>query len=377
MNQKPLKICVLAAASSSHTYLQCGILRDFGHHVTLVSPDDGKCPDGVRHVPCSVTSHQGIIGKLRWLKTIYNGVKSVEADVYHAHYAAELTTWMAWFVGKKPFMISCLGGDVLFDEQGTLGPIGRWITKRALKKCDHVTVVSNHLGKAVEKFGVHQSKIQRVIWGVNHEIFRPLSQNKTARSLWGVTEDAQVIFSPRMLKPFYNQIMMLDALKEVVLQSPKSVLVFATYNQDADYRKELEARTKELELEDHVRYAPPMNQQEMMLAYNGADLVISLSPSDGTPVSVMEAMACGTPVIMADLERYKEFFVHKETGWFTKIEASHVVSAILELLNDQPRYETLKIKGMTLIKEKADLHSQSRLLEESSYRLIDINSDLL
>ncbi|WP_417454746.1 glycosyltransferase family 4 protein [Kiloniella sp.] len=371
MQQKPLKICVLAAARSSHTYLQCGILQDFGHHVTLVSPDDGKCPDGVRHVPCAISSDKGILGKLRWLKAIYNGVKSVEADVYHAHYAAELTTWMAWLLGKKPFIISCLGGDVLFDEQGTLGPIGRWITKRALKKCDHVTVVSNHLGKTVERFGVPRSKIQRVIWGVNHEIFHPEGSTQQTRCLWGVTEDAQIIFSPRMLKPFYNQMMMLDALKEVVQHNPKSVLVFATYNQDANYRKNLEARTKELNLEDHVRYAPPMNQQEMMLAYNSADLVISLSPSDGTPVSVMEAMACGTPVLMADLERYKEFFAHKETGWFTKIETSHVVTAILELFKDQQSYETLRTKGIALIKEKADLHSQSRLLEETSYHLIE------
>ncbi|MEH6632301.1 MAG: glycosyltransferase family 4 protein [Halopseudomonas aestusnigri] len=371
MTQKPLNICVLAAASSSHTYLQCGILRDFGHNVTLVSPDDGNCPDGVKHIPCSVSSHQGILGKMRWLKAIYDGVKSVKADVYLAHYAADLTTWMAWFLGKKPLMISCLGGDVLFDEQGTLGPVGRWITKRALKRCDHVTVVSNHLGDIVEQFGVSRSKIQRVIWGVNHEIFHPHPLSNTTRALWHVADDTQVIFSPRMLKPFYNQMMMLDALKKVLKKHPKAVLVFSTYNQDKNYREEIEARVLELNLEDNVRFAPPMNQQEMMLAYNCADLTLSLSPSDGTPLSVMEAMACGTPVIMADLERYKEFFIHQETAWFTKIETSQVVEAISGLLNNKALYETLKIKGMTLIKEKADLHSQSRLLEENSYRLVD------
>ncbi len=367
MTKKPLKICILAAAGSSHTYLQCGILRDFGHEVTLVSPDDGQVPDGVTHISCAVENKSGLSGKLKWLLAVYDRVKSVQADVYHAHYAAELTTWMASLLNKRPFVISCLGGDVLFEEQGTQGPIGQWMTKQALRKCDQVTVVSNFLGDEVERFGIARTKIQRVVWGVNRKVFYP---KETAR-LWDVAEDARVIFSPRMLKPFYNQIMMLDILKDVVVKEPKAVLVFATYNQDPAYRAEIEARTKELELEDHVKYAPPMDQQEMAQAYNCADLVLSLSPSDGTPVSVMEAMACGTPVVMANLDRYKEFFTHKESGWFTPIEPDAVIEALTTLLSDQQLYQTLKTNGQKVVEEKADLHSQSRLLEEMSYRLID------
>lgn len=371
MTKKPLKICVLAAAASSHTQLQCGILRDFGHDVTLVSPDQGTAPDGVGHVSCAVENASGILGKLRWLKAIYKGVKSVKADVYHAHYAAELTTWMAAFLNKRPFVISCLGGDVLFEEQGTQGPIGQWLTVKALKKCDHITVVSHFLGDAVKRFGISQSKIERVVWGVNHQVFYPLDTKNPMRSVWSVDEKAQVIFSPRMLKPFYNQMMMLDILQQLVEKFPHVVLVFATYNQDLAYRQDIDKRITELGLNDHVRFAPPMNQSEMMQAYNSADLVLSLSPSDGTPVSVMEAMACGTPVVMADLERYKEFFTHKETGWFTKITVPDVVDALSTLLEDQTLYNSIKVKGQAVVKEKADLHSQSRLLEEISYRLLE------
>ncbi len=371
MTKKPLKICILAAAGSNHTFVQCGIMRDFGHEVSLLSPDNGTCPEGVKHIPCSVASSKGVMGKIRWLKAIYTGINSVKADVYHAHYAGELTTWMAWFLRKKPLVISCLGGDVLFEEQGTLGPVGQWITKQALKGCDHITVVSNFLGDAVEDFGIPRKKIQRVVWGVNHRIFHPVEAKNTVRKAWGVSEDAQVIFSPRMLKPLYNQLMMVEALKEIVEQKPKAVLVLATYNQDEIYRTQVEARIVELGLTQRVKYAPPMTPEEMNLAYNNADLVLSLPPSDGTPVSVMEAMACGTPVIMTDLERFKEFFTHKKTGWFTKLQAKNVAESILTLLDDQALYGRLKSNGVALIKEKADLHSQSRLLEDISYQLLD------
>ncbi|MDV7340825.1 glycosyltransferase family 4 protein [Terasakiella sp. A23] len=371
MEKQKLKICLLAAANSSHTYLQSGILQSFGHEVTLVSPDAGRVPDGVRHVPCAVENTSGIMGKLKWLYQIYKGVRSVKADVYHAHYAAELTTWMAALVGKRPLVISCLGGDVLFEEQGSQGPIGEWLTKWSLKKCDHITVVSNFLGDAVEGFGISRSKIQRVVWGVNHTIFGPKDGQKNYRDLWQVADDAQIIFSPRMLKPFYNQAMMVDALKRVVKVCPKAVLVFSTYNQDEGFRKELEAQISAEGLSENVRFAPPMNQQEMVIAYNTADLVLSLSPSDGTPVSIMEAMACGTPVVMTDLDRYQEFFTHAETGYFTPLDAEKASEGIIALLQGRTLYERLQSQAMAVVKEKADLHSQSRLLEECSYRLLD------
>jgi hypothetical protein len=171
MNKKPLKICVLASAYSTHSYLQCSILRDFGHEVTLVSPDEGPVADGVKHVCCAVKNRKGLKGKLNWLLAVYDGVKSVEADVYHAHYAAELTTWMASLLNKRPLVISCLGGDVLFEEQGTQGPVGQWLTKQALRKCDQITAVSNFLGDEVERFGIPRSKIQRVVWGGESQDF--------------------------------------------------------------------------------------------------------------------------------------------------------------------------------------------------------------
>jgi len=371
MAKKPLKICVLACASSSHTFLQCGILRDFGHEVTLVSPDEGKVPDGVTHISCAVKDRSGLMGKLRWLKAIYKGVKSVKCDVYHAHYAAELTTWMAALLGKKPFVISCLGGDVLFEEQGTQGPIGQFLTKWALKKCDHITVVSNFLGDAVAGFGIERAKIQRVVWGVNRTIFHPLKTGENYRESWGIDQQAKIIFSPRMLKSFYNQAMMVDALGDVVAKHPTTVMVFSTYNQDEAFRKDLENLIESKGLSAHVRFAPPMGQQEMVIAYNTADLVLSLSPSDGTPVSIMEAMACGTPVVMTDLDRYQEFFTHQETGYFSALEPEKVSRALNHLLEDNALYQAIKTQAMEVVAEKADLHSQSRLLEECSYRLLE------
>ncbi|NVK18578.1 MAG: glycosyltransferase family 4 protein [Methylocystaceae bacterium] len=371
MEKHKLKICVLAEANGDHTYVQCGILRDFGHEVTLVSPNSGKCPDGVTHIECSVDNPTSLMGKLRWLKRIYDGVRSVKADVYHAHYAAELTTWMAWLLRKRPLVISCLGGDVLFDEQGSQSALRRWMTKQALKSCDYVTVVSNFLGEAVVDFGVERAKISRVIWGVNTDIFKPLDGPSVFRVHYNIDPKAALIFSPRQFKPFYNQHLMIEALGEVVKKVPHAVLAMSTYNQDDDYREEIEQLIDQLGVRDDVRFIAGMNQQEMTQAYNESDVLISLPPSDGTPVSVMESMACGTPVVMTNLERFKEFFTHKESAWFTPLEKNAIVEGLCAVLSDHELYERMKGEAMKLICEKADLQSQTGLLEEISYKLVE------
>ncbi len=371
MAKKSLKICVLAEANGDHTYVQCGILRDFGHDVTLVSPNAGKCPQGVRHLDCSVENSSGVMGKIRWLKKIYSGVRSVQADVYHAHYAAELTTWMAWLLKKKPLVISCLGGDVLFDEQGSQSALRRWMTIRALRSCDFVTGVSNFLGDVVEGFGVSRSKFQRVIWGVNTEKFYPVEDEHSFRNAWDIPTDVPLIFSPRQFKPFYNQRLMIEAFSDVLQQVPNAVLAISVYNQDDDFRAEIDTLIAEKEIVEHIRFISPMNAKEMMLAYNDSDVLISLPPSDGTPVSVMESMACGTPVVMTNLERFKEFFTHKETAWFTPLEKEKIADGLCQVLSDQNLYETIKENAITLINEKADLQSQTGLLEAISYKLIE------
>lgn len=367
---RPLNVCVLASATPDHTFVQCGILHELGHNVTLVSQDDGVCVEGVPHISCSVEKPYGVLGKLRWLKAVYDGVKAVKADIYHAHYAAELTTWMAWLLRKRPLVISCLGGDVLFDEQGSLGPVGRWLTRRSLLGCDQVTTVSNYLADIVEGFGVTRSKIRRIVWGVNHNVFYPSNMRKSTLLGWGVASDAQVIFSPRQLRPLYNQHLMVEAFREIVKRQPKAILAISTYNQDDVYRSELEELIDRLGVRENIRFLPPMTFDDMRDAYSSSDLVLSLPSSDGTPVSVMEAMACGTPVIIGNLERYNEFFTHKETAWFVKLDSEHVGNGVITLLRDAELCGELKHNAMVLVKQKADLHTQTHLMENIFHHLI-------
>jgi len=357
-----MRICVLGAASSAHVVARAKVFADFGHDVTVVTPADGDTLV-LNTRSCTRAGR----GRLAWLRAVFDVVRSTDADVYHAHYAAELTTWMAWVLGKRPLAITVMGGDVLFDEQGSLGMVGRWLTRRAILGADLVTVKSPMLGDVVASWGVPRERILDIVWGVDGRVFAPDADGGArCRAEWGVAADDKVLFSPRMLKPLYNQMLMVEALAR--MDTVK--LVLSTYNEDPAYRAKVERRAVDLGVADRVSFAPAVPASEMAASYSAADVVLSLPPSDGTPQSVMEAMACGVPVIMTDLDRFKPLFTHADTGWFTALNATAVADGILTLLSDPDLYGRLSTNAKTLVREKADFESQARTVEARLLELV-------
>jgi len=358
-----LRICVLGAVTSAHTITRAKIFLEYDHDVFIVTPTDQIDIDGIKITACPRGPQSGFFHKLGWLFKVFNSVRHAKADIFHAHYAAELTTWMAALLGKKKLIVTVMGGDVLFDEQGSIGPVGRWLTRFALKKADLITVKSALLADVVREFGIPSHKIVEIVWGVDHRKFKndPIAA-KNRREKWKLSQDKKIIYSPRMLTPFYNQELMLDAFVKVQQSAPESHLVFSTYNEDLSFKNDLIKKSKLLGIENAISFVPAEDTNDMVGSYCAADLVLSLAPSDGTPQSVMEAMACHTPVIMTDLKRYREFFKHKETAWFVKLNADDIAGSILDLLNDTEMGCSIIEKAALNVRNIANLEAQAELM---------------
>ena len=366
---RPLKICVLGAATSNHVVFRAQIFQEFGHDVTFVSPVEGNAGD-MRTILCAQGHRKCVVGKLSWIFRVLKTVSGLKADIYHAHYAAELTSWAAWILRKKPLVITVMGADVLFDEQGSLGPLGRWLTKKTLKSADLVTVKSALLGKGVKSFGVLDRKNRTVIWGIDQRIFKPDPQGaEKQRVWWSIDKDKIILFSPRMLKPLYNQHLMVEALPLILEKYPNAVLVLSTYQEDLDYRAQVEQSAVALSVSDKVQFVPALAMQDMSPAYSAANVVLSLPPSDGTPQSVMEAMACGVPVVMSDLQRFRELFTHRETTWFTALDQRSVAEGAINILENSKLSEKISANAIELVKTKADFETQARQVEQMYYQL--------
>src|SRR5439155_25238468 len=93
-------------------------------------------------------------------------LKQCKPDIVHIHYAYSIWAWMA-AVTSYPLVVSIMGGDVLFDEQGSPTLRGKWLTQQLLKSADLITSKSDYLITVLNTLGGFGSKAIKVVWGVD------------------------------------------------------------------------------------------------------------------------------------------------------------------------------------------------------------------
>ncbi|MFW5908731.1 MAG: glycosyltransferase family 4 protein, partial [Desulfosalsimonas sp.] len=101
--------------------------------------------------------------------------------------------------------------------------------------------------------------------------------------------------------------------------------------------------------------------EDMQAFYNGLDLYINTSMHEGTPMSILEAMASGLPVIAFDVAGLKEIITTGSDGFaIPEGDNSLFTSRIIELI-DQPDF--LETLGEKARKKIIDRYSTARMVE--------------
>ncbi|MCI0407876.1 MAG: glycosyltransferase, partial [Acidobacteria bacterium] len=139
--------------------------------------------------------------------------------------------------------------------------------------------------------------------GVDLERYRPGLDTAELRQRLGLGELAPVILSPRyqVHEPLYNLDTVINAFAHVRQRFPDAVCVQLYDPQREVGRCWLEKNAAERGLGGSYRLIPAVDTDMMPLFYNLADVVVSVPSSDGFPVTVLEASACGAPIVASRL----------------------------------------------------------------------------
>jgi len=190
-----------------------------------------------------------------------------------------------------PYVIKCRGSDI-----NTLPKSGlrRRFTVRALLQSDHVVTVSEDLRRKVAGLGVPLNKVTKIYNGLDRQQFRILDREE-ARARVGIAAARAILFAGS-LRAVKGPDCLLEAFGRLKDGTPASSADLYLVG-SGDMQARLKRRVGALGLSSYVHFVGNCKHDDVLLWMNAADVLCVPSRSEGLPNVVLEALACGTPVV--------------------------------------------------------------------------------
>ena len=128
-----------------------------------------------------------------------------------------------------------------------------------------------------------------------------------------------------------------------------------------------------MNLSNFIKFIGKIPIEEMPDYLNAADVYVSTSLSDGTSLSLLEAMACALPVVVTEIPSNKEWVIDGYNGFLVPPKKPGEVSKrVLTLLKNSNTREDMGQKNLAIAKDKADWNKNVDKLEGIYKALKDI-----
>jgi glycosyltransferase involved in cell wall biosynthesis len=244
-------------------------------------------------------------------------------DAHYLYPDGVAAAWLARRLGK-PLVLTARGSDVnLLPLYALPRRQILWATRRAAA----VITVSRALEERLVALGVPADRITTLRNGVDLELFRP-GDRAAARSVLGLA--GRTLLSVGHLEPNKGHHVVLEALAAL----PGTTLVIAG---DGPQAGSLRALAHRLGLADRVRFVGTLPQQELPSWYGAADALVLASSREGMPNVVLEALACGTPVVATAVGGIPEIVSDQAAGvLMVRRDARALVEALEALFRTPP-----------------------------------------
>lgn len=261
-------------------------------------------------------------------------LKQHRARLIHAHqytpFFQSLLSRMGW---HRP--------PIVFTEHGRHYPdtrsLKRVIANRLLMGYrDRVIAVGEAVRDAlIRNEGIRSSDIAVIYNGVEMEPFaasrRHPEWRRASRLQFAARDEDFVILQVARLNPLKDHATSIRAVEQLVRTGLPVKLILAG---DGEERSKLEALVRERQLGDVVRFAGARRDIPQLLA--GADAFVLSSISEGIPLTLIEAMAAGVPVVATDVGGNAEVITHEHTGLLCPAQDPVALGEQLKRLHNDP-----------------------------------------
>ncbi len=210
-----------------------------------------------------------------------------------------------WF--RRPVCITLRGTEI--PQSRTR--IGRWLCDWAIRHAERVIAVAETLAERAQEAGAPRDRIKTIPNGVDSARFHPIDRGAARRDL-ALPEAGRLLVAVGHLSPRKGFQRVIRAFPRAIESVPDLRLaIIGGRGREADNSADLRALAGASGLTDRVLFVGAEPPDRVALWLGAADLFVHASDFEGCPNVIMEAMACGRPVVatkVGDVERMVPFF---------------------------------------------------------------------
>ena len=274
------------------------------------------------------------------------------ADLIHYPYHYLPATWT---IGSAPKIVTVHGASAF--SQALWEPERGELIKRGLKSGAHtlvqvITVSEWSKGELVEHFDLKPEQVAVIPNGVEVDRFRPLDCRAEAADWVQAAFGARgpYILHVGPCEPRKNMLKRVQAfarLKERHRIPHQLVLAGSPGRLSEDVHREVH----QLGIADDVVFAGSVNDSALLRLYNGADMFFFPSLYEGFGIPVLEAMACGVPVVTSNGSALSEIAGNAAALVDDPTSVEELCSVCEKVLRDAEYRGTLRRRGLTRASE--------------------------
>lgn len=345
--------------------LVCGHIGEHEGDMAYLAEQRGITPVYIAELGRALSPLRDVLTLLK----LWRLMRQLRPDVVHTHTAkAGFVGRAAAWLARVPVRVHTFHGHVFHGYFGARKTtLFLWLERLTARLSDRLITISPGLmDELANTYKIAPAeKFTNIPLGLELHPFAETPRHQGIfRAQFGIAPDVPVIGIVGRIVPIKNHALFLDMATRVRQQRPDAHFVIVG---DGELRAEIEAQVDALGLRGAVTFTGFL--QDLKPVYSDMDTLVISSDNEGTPVSIIEALAAGVPVVSTAVGGVPDLLQHGEYGQLAPAgDAAALANAVLNTL-EAPASEQSTIQQKILAQ-----YDISRLVADLSTLYRDILS---
>jgi glycosyltransferase involved in cell wall biosynthesis len=290
-------------------------------------------------------------------------------DIVHVHFGRQLYDAFFGLGGKK------ICTPYVLQAHGALPHIGRmrrtkivydklfgWRTIRNASKVIALNCVEAEQYKAI---GVPEEKIAIIPNGIDFSEYADLPPKGSFKRKFNIPEDRKIILYLGRIHKIKGIDVLVKAYAHLKNEMNVNDAVLVVAGPDDGFLNEVKSLTYNLGIADSVLFTGPLYGRDKLEAFVDSEIYVLPSRYETFPMTILEAYACGKPIIASKIDGLKDLVIDGETGLLFEPEnVKQLVEKMIYLLNNDEKAMEIARKARILVKEKYTIDKVIDVLEK-------------